>query len=244
MRVALLLLAAALAAPSSAPEFDSPWKEPTVALVIDPYNGNSIDWDKLATEKRVVAVIHKATIGTTRLDPGYTRRKEEALRRGYLWGSYHWGVAGNPQQQADFYIDTVKPQANELMALDLEDAQSTTLMNVDEAIVFINRVKERTGRYPVLYTNHSSAKLISARYKNSVFVNTPLWYARFKAKVSDFPTGVWPSYTLWQFSSEIKAQLPVPGTKPDMDINVFNGTPEQLRAAWPLTAAARTPVTE
>lgn len=158
-------------------------------------------------------MIHKATIGTTRLDPGYTRRKEEALRRGYLWGSYHWGVAGDPAKQADFYIDTVKPQADELMALDLEDAQSTTLMNGDEAIVFINRVKERTGRYQVLYTNHSSAKLISARYKDSVFVHTPLWYACFKAKVSDFPTGVWPSYTLWQFSSEIKPQLPAPGTK-------------------------------
>jgi hypothetical protein len=72
----------------------------------------------------------------------------------------------------------------------------------------------------VLYTNHSSAKLISARYKDSVFVHTPLWYARFKAKVSDFPTGVWPSYTLWQFSSEIKPQLPVPGTKPDMGSNM------------------------
>jgi lysozyme len=238
MRTALLLIAAILAAPDSAPEFDAPWKEPTVALVNDPYNGNSIEWDKLATEERVVAVIHKATIGTTRLDPGYAKRKEEALRRGYLWGSYHWGVAGNPEKQADFYIDTVKPAANELMALDLEDAQSTTLMNVDEAIVFINRVKERTGRYPVLYTNHSSAKLISARYKDSVFVHTPLWYARFKAKVTDFPTGVWTSYTLWQFSSEIKPQLPVPGTESDMDINVFNGTPEQPKAAWPLTASA------
>ena len=41
---------------------------------------------------------HKSTIGTSRLDPGYLKRKEEALRRGYLWGSYHWGVTGNPEK--------------------------------------------------------------------------------------------------------------------------------------------------
>jgi len=235
MRTAALVLILAAPASVSAAEFDAPWKDPTVALVIDPYYANSVDWDKLATEPRVVAIIHKATIGTAKLDPGYVKRKEEAGRRGYLWGSYHWGVTGEPEKQADFYIDTVKPGPDELIALDLEDAESKTLMNVDEAIRFVERVKARTGRYPLLYTNHASAKLIAAKYKGSVFTKTPLWYARFKAKVTDFPAGVWPTYTLWQFSSELLAQMPIPGTKPDMDINVFNGTVEQLKASWPLT---------
>jgi GH25 family lysozyme M1 (1,4-beta-N-acetylmuramidase) len=238
MRIAAIIFATICATWASASEFDAPWKDQTVALVIAPFFANTIDWDRLAAEKRVVAIIHKATIGTTRLDPGYTKRREEALRRGYLWGSYHWGIARNPEKQADFYIDTINPRVDELIALDLEDAQSKTLMNVNEAIIFVERVKARTGRYPLLYTNHSSAKLISAKYRASVFVNTPLWYARFKTKITDFPSGVWPSYTLWQFSSELLAQLPVPGTRPDMDINVFNGTAEQLKAAWPLTKVA------
>ena len=234
----LVLTFAAAIAPVCAAEFDAPWTDPMVALVIDPYYANSIDWDKLATEPRVVAIVHKATIGTSKLDPGYVKRKEEARKRGYLWGSYHWGVTGQPEKQADFYIDTVKPGPDELVALDLEDGTSKTLMNVDEAVLFAERVKVRIGRYPVLYTNHSTAKLISAKYKDSVFKKTPLWYARFKSKVTDFPAGVWSTYSLWQFSSEISAQLPVPGTKPDMDINVFNGTAEQLKQAWPLTKSA------
>lgn len=234
MLTALVLTLAAMATASGG-ELDAPWKDSKIALVIDPYFANSIDWDKLATEPRVVAIIHKSTIGTTKLDPGYLERKQEARRRGYLWGSYHWGVTGEPEKQADFYIDTVKPGPDELIALDLEDASSQTLMNVDEAILFVERVKKRTGRYPLLYTNHASAQLISEKHKNTVFTRTPLWYARFKAKVTDFPRGVWPSYTLWQFSSEILPQLPVPGTKSDMDINVFNGTVEQLKADWPLT---------
>ena len=235
MRTIALALMLASASSVSAAEFDAPWKDSTVAIVIDPYYANAIDWAKLKTEPRVVAIIHKATIGTKKLDPGYAKRKEEARMRGYLWGSYHWGLAGDPEKQADFYIDTVKPGPDELIALDLEDAQSKTLMNVDEAILFVERVKDRTGRYPVLYTNHASARLIAAKYKNSVFVKTPLWYARFKSKVTDFPAGVWPTYTLWQFSSEVLPQMPISGTRPDMDINIFNGTVEQLKASWPLT---------
>lgn len=237
MRIIALLFAPFWATCACAAEFEKPWKDESVALVIDPFNANSINWKRLESQKRVVAVIHKATIGTKKIDSAYFERKSEALKRGYLWGSYHWGVSGNPEKQADFYIDTIKPSPDELIALDLEDAGSRKLMNVDEAILFVERVKARTGRYPVLYTNHSSAKLISQKYKNSVFSKTPLWYARFKAKISDFPSGVWPSYTLWQFSSEIRSQINVPGTKKDMDINVFNGTIDQLKEAWPLTKA-------
>ncbi len=235
MRMMAIALIVAAVTSVSAAEFDAPWKDQSVALVIDPYYANAIDWEKLKTETRVVAIIHKASIGLTKLDPGYFKRKQEARKRGYLWGSYHWGVTGEPEKQADFYIDTVKPEPDELIALDLEDAQSKTLMNVDEAIRFVERIKVRTGRYPVLYTNHSSAKLIATKYKNSVFTKTPLWYARFKPKVTDFPAGVWPTYTLWQFSSELLAQMPIAGTRPDMDVNVFNGTAEQLKASWPLT---------
>jgi len=237
MRIFILLLSALFSIGVMAGEFDQPWNDSSAPLVIDPFHGNSIDWEQLSTEPRVVAVIHKATIGTKKIDSAYFERKSEAKKRGYLWGSYHWGLAGDPAAQADFYIDTVKPESDELIALDLEDATSTKLMNIDEALIFIRRVKERIGRFPVLYTNHSSAALISAKFKISDFVDTPLWYARFKRTVDNFPKGVWPTYTLWQFSSEINPQLAVPGTRSDMDINVFNGSVEKLKANWPLTKA-------
>ena len=220
---------------ASAAEFDQPWHDANVALILDAFVDNLINWDQLKTESRVIAIIHKSTIGTSQLDKGYFARKAEAKNRGYLWGSYHWGISGNPAQQAEHYIDTVKPAADELIALDLEDATSNNLMNAQEALVFIKRIKELTGRYPVLYTNHSSAKLISSEFQNTDFARTPLWYARFKEKVTDFPTGVWQSYTLWQFSSEILKQMPVSGTQSDMDINVFNGSVGELKAKWPLT---------
>src|SRR5215510_5620516 len=220
-------------------EFQRPWDDPKIALVIDPYHANTIDWGKLETESRVVAIIHKATTGVSRLDPSYFARKKEARKRGYLWGSYHWGVSGNPEKQADYYLENVKPGDDELIALDLEDAASKKLMNAEESLRFIKRVKERTGRYPVLYTNHKSAKLLSAKFKGTEFAETPLWYARFKSDVTDFPTGLWLSYTLWQFSSEIRPQMALPGVKADMDINVYNGTVDDLKSNWPLARSTQ-----
>ena len=51
--------------PALPEEFQRPWDDPKTALVIDPYHANPIDWDKLKTEPRVVAIIHKATIGAS-----------------------------------------------------------------------------------------------------------------------------------------------------------------------------------
>ena len=220
-------------------EFDHPWNDRNVPLIIDPYYDNPIDWERLSHEPRVVAIIHKSTIGTSSVDPKYFERKREAKSRGYLWGSYHWGTADDPVKQADYYLATIKPEADELIALDLEDASSTTLMTARDAPLFIARVKERTGRFPILYTNHSSAELISTDFRHSVFASTPLWYARFKGTVNNFPAGLWDTYTLWQFSSELNRQFAIPGTHSDMNVNVYNGSIEELKRRWPLTMEVR-----
>ena len=234
-RVEVLLLALIFASPAPAGEFKETWKDASTALVIDPFYGNEIGWDKLKGERRLVGIIHKATIGTSSIDPKYRERKAEAKKRGYLWGSYHWGVSGNPRQQADFYIDNVKPADDEVMALDLEDVTSKRFMSVEDAEQFIARVKERTGRYPMVYANHKSASIISKSSSRSAFGSAPLWYARFRPDIPDFPKGTWTTYTLWQFSSEIRVQYRIPGTRFDMDINVFNGSVEELKRVWPFT---------
>lgn len=227
-------------------EFNEPWKNPNLALAIDPFEDNEIDWELLATDKRVVAIIHRATIGD-RVDRKYHERKLEAKKRGYKWGAYHFGKPGDPIKQADFFLQTVKPEADDLLALDLESTDTTKHMSFDEARVFINRIKETTGRYMLVYANNVVTKAISEQFgADDVFAKTPLWYARFKAKVNDFPRGTWNSYTLWQFSSEINCSADnrgaclytVPGTEFDIDVNVFNGTIEELRKKWPFTRRA------
>src|SRR5437016_13420975 len=126
--IAWVLACSSLATPAQSPEFSQPWKNPNIALAIDPYERNEIDWEKLATDKRVVAIIHRATIGD-RADRKYGERRDEAKKRGYKWGAYHFGKPGDPIKQADFFLDTVKPATDELLALDLESVDSTRHMS-------------------------------------------------------------------------------------------------------------------
>jgi lysozyme len=222
-------------------EFREPWTRANAAIVLDPFQDNTIDWDKVVKEPKVVAVIHRATIGS-RKDTKYAERKEEARRRGLLWGSYHLGKPGNPVGQADFYLETVRPAADEVLALDIESLNPSTDISLDDAVRFIERIKEKTGRFPLVYGNDNVIRAISNRFgRNSVFARTPLWYARFRREIPNFPRGTWDTYTLWQFSSEINCTrarpsaclFRVPGTQTDMDINVFNGSAEELRSRWP-----------
>lgn len=215
-----------------------PWNKAGTSIVIDAYEGNSIDWDKMATDSKVVGVIHRSSIGS-RVDTKYKSRREIAKARGYLWGAYHLGRPGNTIAQAKLFLDLVGNDPDTLMVLDLEDTTSGSFMTIDEAVVFMDYVYEQTGRIPVVYANHSTTKLLNSRVKNNaLFQQSKLWYARFKANVTDYPAGIWPNYFLWQFSSEINCSSTgsclynVPGTKYDMDVNVYYGTRSDLQAEW------------
>ncbi|MBI4854522.1 MAG: glycoside hydrolase family 25 protein [Acidobacteria bacterium] len=223
-------------------EFDAPWKNSNVAIVIDPFEGNPIDWEQLSTDKRVTAIIHRATIGY-RVDKKYFERRNEAKTRGYKWGSYHLGKPGDPIKQANFYLKTIDSPKDEILALDIESPDPNESMSLDDARIFISYIKEKTGRYPLLYGNRLVINAITEQYgMDEVFSKTPLWYARYKAAVTDFPVGTWESYTFWQFSCEINCKAKelenclylVPGTKSDMDINVYNGSVDDLRKNWDL----------
>lgn len=239
--VILLVLCGPVLAFAQPSEFSEPWKNPQVALAIDPFEGNAIDWEQLATDKRVVAIIHRATIGF-RADARYAERKAEAKQRGYKWGAYHYGKPGEPIRQADFFLEIARPEAGDLIALDLESDDATKHMSFDDARLFIKRIKEKTGRYPVVYANNDVTRAIARQYgADDVFARTPLWYARFKRNLTDFPTSTWKTYTLWQFSCEMNCRATdrsaclytVPGTEYDMDVDVFNGTVEELKLKWP-----------
>jgi hypothetical protein len=227
-------------------QLTEPWKDPSVALAIDPFERNDIDWDLLATDKRVVAIIHRATTGN-RVDRKYAARRAEAKRRGYKWGAYHMGKPGDPIGQADFFLKTAKPTADDLMALDLESVEEKGYMSLTEARIFINRIKRKTGRYPLVYANNDVTRAINNQYgANDLFGKTRLWYARFKRSITDFPKGTWENYTLWQFSSEqncnpgkrSRCPYTVPGTEYDMDIDVYRGTIADLKKNWPLDQAS------
>ncbi len=243
--------------------FSEPWRDQNRALVIDAYEHNSIDWAKLSTEKRVVGFINKATDGDgepwncTDADTSlevcrlkfrryfvaqelYQTRRMLAKAMGLKWGSYHLGRKGNPIAQADHYLDMAKPTDDEIMALDIEGLEDKW-MSLEDAQRFVVRIHDKTGRWPMLYVNGSTAKHIADnRADYRILSRLNLWYARFSPEIEGhFPKGNWDKYDIWQFSAtpncnDRRCPQRIPGTPNDIDVNVADMTPDALRAAWPM----------
>lgn len=261
--LAALLLPAAL--PGQVQAADSePWKNPENAIVIDAYELNEIDWSQMLSDKRITGFISKASDGLPESyscngdHSGdtfahcktmwrkyavsrelYETRRLLARSRGLLWGAYHLARPGNPVDQANHFLDYANPQDDEMMVLDIEGIDPENYMSLDDAQIFAGHVKTRTGRYPVLYTNHTTARYIAAnRDEYRILSRLPLWYARYKPGITgSFPMGNWDNYALWQFSAGVncsKRRCPyrVKGAQNDIDVNVAPMTKTELKAAW------------
>jgi len=253
----------AAAAGAGASDFSEPWKNPDRALVIDAYEYNAIDWAKLSTDKRIAGFIAKASDGMP--PPYYCSGDETAFRLckalwkrhavarelfhtrkamagllGLKWGAYHLARPGNPVEQANNFIDFAEPGPDDLMAIDIEDNDPEKWMSLEDAEEFVRHVHRRVGRFPVLYTNGSTARHIAdnrARYP--LLSRLPLWYARYKPDIDiHFPKGNWQGYALWQFSAQAncnsrRCPYRPPGTPLDIDVNVAPMSVAELREQWP-----------
>jgi GH25 family lysozyme M1 (1,4-beta-N-acetylmuramidase) len=266
-RLALAALTAAwavhISAQASASDFSEPWKKVDRALVIDAYEYNSIDWQKLSGDKRIVGFINKASDG---LPPPYSCSGEETAYKlckalwkrhavarelfhtrkivakalGLKWGAYHLARPGNPIEQADNFLDFAEPGPDDLMAIDIEENDPTKWMSLEDAEAFVRHIFLRTGRYPILYTNGTTSRYIADnRYRYRLLSRLPLWYARYKPEIGiHFPKGNWQGYSLWQFSAQAncgKSRCPyrVAGTSNDIDVNVAPMDAAGLRKIWP-----------
>ncbi len=241
-----------------------PWKSSDHALVIDAYELNIIDWDAMLKDKRIAGFISKASDGLpesfdcTGDHAGdtvahcktmwrkyavsrelYQTRRLVARASGLSWGAYHLARPGNPVDQANHFLDYAQPRDDELMALDIEGIDPEKYMSLEDAAIFAGHIKTRTGRYPILYTNHTTARYIAAnRDRFPILSRLPLWYARYKPGIRNvFPMGNWDAYALWQFSAGAncgKRRCPyrVAGTLTDIDVNVAPMDAKALKAVW------------
>ena len=257
------VLFAFAAKPTSATE-SQPWTDTSRPLVVDAYELNAIDWQALLTDKRIAGFIHKASDGLpesytcTDKHAGdsfahcktmwrkyavsrelYQTRRLVARSAGLLWGAYHLARPDNPIDQANHFLDYAQPAADDLMVLDIEDL-GDKFMSLEDAEIFVRHVKTRTGRYPILYTNHNVARYVAARAKDYPLLSRlPIWYARYRPDVTGvFPIGSWSNYMLWQFSSGVncsvrKCPYRVPGTLTDIDVNMASMSKAQLAKVWP-----------
>jgi lysozyme len=202
--------------------------------IIDVNHNNSINFTKLQ-EAGIVAMIHKATERETFKDSEYKTRKKQALDLGFLWGAYHFSSGRDPISQASNFLSVEDAEdPNILIALDWEDSTSGANMTLAQARQFVLEIKERTGRFPLLYGGHMIRE--NVKKKDETLKNCPLWYARYRETPIGIPTHTWPTFTLWQYTNGTLGPEPrqTPGAS-GADRDRFDGTVKQLRVAWPFT---------
>ena len=152
----------------------SPCAHATNAVVnMSHYDLMRPDFVRMANEG-IVGVIHEATFPRLRLDDRYYERQEAAQEAGLLWGAYHFADATNPIRQADHFMDSVasgrssiKPEESGkrrgvLLVLDFEKNNHYPggTMSVAQAVAFVQRIKERTGKYPGLYCSEYRLSMV------------------------------------------------------------------------------------
>lgn len=190
----------------------------------------SPNWAKVRAAG-ILGVIHKATQGKSYVDPTFASARTAVPAAGLLWGAYHFGTGDESgKDQAQFFLDTVKPDAHTLCCIDFEPNPSGTQMTLDEMLDWIGVVENATGRAPVVYGGKSLLFGDIGTSQQPLLAKCPLWVAQYTtaASPSSIPSQVWPTWTLWQYTET--------GTVDGITVNVdrerFNGTADQLTAWW------------
>jgi lysozyme len=188
-----------------------------------------IDFAKVAAAG-IVAVIAKATQGSTAVDEKYAVYKNGASGFNFLWGSYHFGTGSEASTQVDHYLTTAQPGRRELVCLDFERNPNRSTMSLEQAREFVSLVHDRLGRWPVLYAGSWLKE--NLKTADEVLSQCPLWLAQY-GRDAVLPLG-WKKFTLWQYTDGRTGPGPrvVPGIGP-CDRNQFNGTAAALRRQWP-----------
>lgn len=185
------------------------------------YDLMRVDFDRMRNEG-IVGAIHEATYPPYVRDDKYFRRQVDATRAGLLWGAYHFANARDPVRQADFFVDTVasawrradpsgRPE-QVLLVLDFEKNGHYPggTMNVEQAVAFVERVRQRTGKLPGLYSNENrirsvlNSPRVSPAYKR-ILANCWLWVANYGAVPGNMSP--WNRWHMWQYTGDGKCRL-------------------------------------
>jgi lysozyme len=201
----------------------------------------------------IVGVIHEATYPPFVRDAKYLHRQMAALQAGLLWGAYHYGNGSDPIRQADHFLSVVAngwAQAGSaardpgvLLVLDFEKNGHYPggTMRADQAVAFVERIRERTGVYPGIYSGEyhlrqvlNSPKLTNAQRKT--LTNCWLWIANYHYEPR--ATAPWSYWALWQYTGDGKCGLPrssYPTSVANIrkaELNIFRGTRNDLEDFW------------
>ncbi|MDR0892498.1 MAG: glycoside hydrolase family 25 protein [Mediterranea sp.] len=188
------------------------------------HHQGDIDWQLLArTGEDAVPlrfVFLKATEGGDLADTAFAANFAKAREAGFVRGAYHFYIPStDPLKQADFFIHTVPLDSGDLPpVLDVELRGKDGKEKLAEGIKqWLRRVEAHYGVKPILYTSY---KFRTHYLTDTLFNAYPYWIAHYYVDSVRYQ-GHW---DFWQHTDRGR----VPGIGKEVDLNVFNGTQEEL----------------
>ena len=191
------------------------------------HHQGSINWELLRNSASidgypVIFAFIKATEGSDIVDSQFKKNFEGARKYGIMRGAYHfYRTTTSAKQQAEHFIRNVELQPGDLPpVLDVEiRPQGISAEDFRQGILeWLARVEQHYGVRPILYTYHSFRQ----QYMNDpVFDLYPYWIAHYHVDSVRYK-GPW---AFWQHSD--RGELP--GIKEKVDLNIFNGTYDELK---------------
>lgn len=198
-------------------------KNKAIGIDISEYQGN-INWQKVKMIDEIYEinfVLIRATAGKDRVDSEFADNWENVKAKNRIRGAYHYYRPNeNSLEQANFFIKTVKLKKGDLPpVLDIEKLPEN--QSLDSLKIGLKRwllkVENFYGVKPIIY----SGDKYFTDFLEKQFSNYTFWIANY----SIFDENIDKSWQFWQFTENAN----VDGIKGNVDLNIFNGTKNQLK---------------
>lgn len=161
-----------------------------------------------------------------KVDDRFKSRWENMKTAGIIRGAYDFfHPSRDPLAQADAFLNIVGPlQKGDLpMVLDWESTDGVpSTSDKNAALSWLGRVQQISKITPIIYTAPYFADALKL---DSRFKNYPLWIAHYGVKCPLVPAP-WTNWQFWQGSESAH----VPGIRDLCDLDLFNGSLDQLKA--------------
>ena len=187
------------------------------------YQGN-IDWQRLTQTRQSQFPIHfifmKASEGGDYGDRVFQANFDSAKAYAFIRGAYHfYNPKTDPVRQADFFINSVKLDTGDLPpVLDIEKRGDDARTLRRDLKIWLDKIERHYKVKPILYTSYK----FKTRYLNdSIFDSYPYWIAHYYVDSVEYK-GNW---KFWQHTDVGT----LPGIREKVDLNIFNGSLEELK---------------
>lgn len=174
----------------------------------------TIDWARVASAGKTFAFL-KASQGTSYRDATYATNRANANAAGIPIGAYHFAdvtkspsAATGAKAEADWFVSVAQPAAGDLPPVfDIETNNGLGQVALtDWAMTWLERVRQLTGIYPMVYTSPSGWNTRFGTSGNVVAESGYglLWIAHWTTNPSPtIPANNWAGngWTFWQYTS-------------------------------------------